>query len=85
VNVEQVPKDKRYRKRREGYAASSLSTMSQSQHEEPPPISISYTLNGHRYNIPHYLNLDTDPHDLNGSERFWLVKVGKEVGLHISE
>jgi hypothetical protein len=62
---------------------AELSSSTMSQAEDPPPVNIPYTRDDHYCYIPHYLYRTTNPDTLNGSEKFWLVKIGREVGLHI--
>jgi hypothetical protein len=53
--------------------------------ELPPPMFIPSSKHGHSCAIPHYLYSHTNLQSLQAQDKFYFVKVGREVGLHIDE
>jgi hypothetical protein len=49
------------------------------------PIFLNSTYNGHRCQIPYYLDTSIDPVTLDDERQVYLVKTGWEVGIHIDE
>jgi hypothetical protein len=53
--------------------------------ERSPPTFVPYSFEGHTCAIPHYLTANRPLESLSGGDRFYTIKVGREVGLHINE